>query len=196
VAPRMSPTQPAVAYVAWVESGCGLRDYSSACHTGIRRAPEIHQALPCFSESEARVCVIEWRGLQVVRCGIGLSIASVAPDLIDFQADWVSAYVASGSACGFSPETIGNAAGLLNRIWDLLGVRRPPGHCANTGHDLERPTIYESDNAVQADWTPDHPWKCEHLSRPLTENRPQALLITRRVLSYRRAARWNHGGHR
>lgn len=65
-----------------------------------------------------------------------------------------------------------------------------------TGHDLERPTIYESDNAVQADWTPDHPWKCAHLSRQLTENRPQALFIARRMSSNRRAARWNHGGHR
>jgi hypothetical protein len=70
---------------------------------------------------------MEWRGLQVVRGGIGLSIASVAPDLIDFQADWLSAYVASGSACGLSPVTIGNAAGLLNRILDLLGVRRYHG---------------------------------------------------------------------
>ena len=40
---------------AWVESGRGLGDYFFACHAGIRGAPEIHQALPCFPESEARV---------------------------------------------------------------------------------------------------------------------------------------------
>jgi hypothetical protein len=64
---------------------------------------------------------MERRGLQVVSGGVEPSIAGVAPDPMDFQADCVGAYVASWTARGFSPVTIENAAGLLDRTLDLLG---------------------------------------------------------------------------
>jgi len=64
---------------------------------------------------------VERRGLRVVSGRVELAATGVAPDPMDFQGECVAAYVASWTARGFSPVTIENASGLLDRTLDLLG---------------------------------------------------------------------------
>ena len=64
---------------------------------------------------------MERRGLRVVSGRVELAATGVAPDPMDFQGECVAAYVASWTARGFSPVTIENASGLLDRTLDLLG---------------------------------------------------------------------------
>lgn len=64
---------------------------------------------------------MERRGLRVVTGEVESGIAMGALDPEVFQADCVAAYVASWTARGFSPVTIENAVGLLDRTLDLLG---------------------------------------------------------------------------
>lgn len=64
---------------------------------------------------------MERRDLRVVAGGVQLAVEPGALDPVVFQADCVAAYVASWTARGFSPVTIENATGLLDRTLDLLG---------------------------------------------------------------------------
>ncbi len=64
---------------------------------------------------------MERRGLRVVTGGAERSITGAVPDPMTFQSDCVAAYVSSWTARGFSPVTIENATGLLDRTLDLLG---------------------------------------------------------------------------
>ena len=77
--------------------------------------------VPRFFWCEEGVCLVERRGLRVVAGRVDPPPASAAPDPMVFQADCVTAYVASWTARGFSPVTIENATGLLDRTLDLLG---------------------------------------------------------------------------
>ena len=64
---------------------------------------------------------MEHRGLRVVAGEVEPGVGTGALDPAVFQSDCVAAYVASWTARGFSPVTIENATGLLDRTLDLLG---------------------------------------------------------------------------
>jgi len=64
---------------------------------------------------------MEHRGLRVVAGEVESGVGIGALDPAVFQSDCVAAYVASRTARGFSPVTIENATGLLDRTLDLLG---------------------------------------------------------------------------
>lgn len=64
---------------------------------------------------------MEHRGLRVVAGEVEPGAGTGALDPAVFQSDCVAAYVASWTARGFSPVTIENATGLLDRTLDLLG---------------------------------------------------------------------------
>jgi len=64
---------------------------------------------------------MEHRGLRVVAGEVESGVGIGALDPAVFQSDCVAAYVASWTARGFSPVTIENATGLLDRTLDLLG---------------------------------------------------------------------------
>lgn len=62
------------------------------------------------------------RSLRVVAGSVGAMIVSTdPPSPVEFQASCVDAYVASWTARGFSPVTIENDTGVLERVLTLLG---------------------------------------------------------------------------
>ena len=59
-------------------------------------------------------------GLHLV-ASAGLSSPGAPPDPVTYQASCIEAYQASQTARGFSPVTIGNGTGTLERFLDACG---------------------------------------------------------------------------
>jgi integrase/recombinase XerD len=60
------------------------------------------------------------RGLHLV-ASAELSLPGAAPEPLVYQASCIEAYQASQAARGFSPLTIGNGTGTLERFLDACG---------------------------------------------------------------------------
>ena len=79
------------------------------------------------------MCRVGARHLQVVG-GAAIEVPAVPADPLAFQAGCVEAFIASWSARGFSPVTIENDIGVLDRMLRALG--RPAWEV--TAEDVDR----------------------------------------------------------